>query len=257
MPETNYYPALGQLEEEFNDHMRVFRSGIETSEDLVYWFQKVSVLTLGHVDDDVLKALFVEGSSANAILLGHPATKPRRDPRTEDLEEEVDVVTRQKVESHTFTPAFRRAYRKLKSNANEYLDDDAPAASDDAPPALRPALQELSTRQREVLDEMFQDGGLRDYGELNEWTRDVVAATRAHIPDEYLRGLAMKQREPNLQGALLHSGTFDSETRQNFLQTFAATILLPLFNEAVRDLAQTAGEVADDGSVSSNDTVGV
>ena len=256
MPETDYYPALSQLEEEFNEHMRDFRSGIETSEDLVFWLQRSAVLTLGSLDDDFLFKLFTDGYAANAVILGQPASKPRRDPRKEDLETESDAWVRGQLEAYKFTPAYRRAYNSLKSAANEYTDDSPDRSSSDSPPALRPAIQELDERQREVLDDLFQEGGFDSSAALTEWTRDVVAATRGNISDDRLRSLAMR-RERVLHEALMGKSGFDPRTRHNFLQRVAAFMFLPNFNKAVRDLSQTASEQVDESVGSSNDTVGV
>jgi hypothetical protein len=257
MPDTNHYPALTQLEVEFNEHMREFRDGIETAEDFVYWLQRCSVLTLGCIDDEVLSTLFTDAHAANAILLGQPAQKPRRNPEEEPLETDADAWYRTQVEASIFTPAFRRAYSGLKSNANEYIEEDAAGPDMDAPPALRPAIEELSTRQREVLDALFQDDGFSDEARLSEWSRDVVAATRGYAPDAMLKEMTVQTKGPFLHRTLLRTQNLNQAVRRNYLHTFAARFLLPLFNRAVGDLSRTAGEQADDQPSSTTDTLGV
>jgi hypothetical protein len=272
MSETDYFPALTQVEREFNAHMRQFRSGIETSEDLIYWLHRASVLTLGCISNKSLKRVYTDPAIPSCVLLSQPDEKAQRRGEDEALEKPSDEWVRLKLENQVFTPAFRAAYRKLKTNANEYLDEDSvvSAGSDDAPPALRPALQELSVRQQDALDELFQEGGFDSPAAVSEFKRDLVAATRGHVSGSVLRSMTGDGNGGGnvLYSAILGPGEYEATSplvepkedeclRLRLLRSFTANHLLAPFNEAVRDLAATAGEQAETGSQSSGDTLNV
>lgn len=233
-------PALVQLKRDFDTHIQELRGGIETSEELVFWLHRASVLTLGATPDETLTGL-TQGHVAHAILLGRAATKPRR----EELETEYDSNMRQRVEDYIFNPIFRSAFRELSQTANEYVDGDETASMrpqagrDDAPPALRPAIRALEEEQRDVLERTLQEAGMDSKSDLSDWMRDLVSATRGHISEDFLNGMSGTDRV--LRGAAL--GTkFEEPVRHRFMQMVAAHKLLPAFNSAIRDLSQISTE---------------
>ena len=235
---TPTQPALVQLQRDFNAHIGELRGGIESSHDLVVWLHRASVLTLGATPSDTLTGL-TQGAVAHAILLGPTATKPRRD----EQELSTDKHVRRRVEDYIFTPIFRAAYRELATDANEYLDEEPPELTDHSdarPPALRPAIRELEADQRDVLDRYLAGGGMESREALSDWMRDLVSATRGHIGEDFLDGMAGTDRV--LRSAALGE-RFEEDVRRRYQQWVAAHRLLPAFNAAIRDLSNVSGEV--------------
>lgn len=238
---TNHQPALAQLKYDFDEHMENFRTGVQTSEDLVLWLHKTSVLTLGAIPNKYFTEL-TQGAISSSILLGRSATNPRR----KELETDYDRSVRRRLEDHLFTPTFQSAFVDLRENATEYISEEETTSkldklpAEDKPPALRPALSALQEQQRELLEKSLQDDGFETCADLSDWLREVVSATRGHIREGFVDSVA--GRDPTLRGAYIADGRFEEPTRQNYLQTVAAHELLPACNLAIRDLSSISGE---------------
>lgn len=244
MSEADHSPALSQLEQDFDLHIQEFRGGIPTSEDYVYWLQRLSVLTLGYLENDVLGDLFSDPVAFRAIVTGRPSASAFEDLDISTREHE--RLYRLRVENYLLTPTFQDAYSELKTRANEYVDETGkqPSTYQDLPFALRPSLNQLSRKQRDVLDKLFQDAGFDDREALSDWIRDLVAASRGHVPKKDIH--AFSGRDDHVHDVLLNEDSHEEEVRRNFLEKVAAQFLLRYFNNAVRELGQTAAELSED-----------
>lgn len=248
-------PALSKLEADHDDLVTRLRDGFETSEDLLFWLQEVSVATLGCFPDEDLTDAFVESNSKACLIVGSD--------RHNTLLDEPPGLDHAKwfrlgFEETFLMPAFRQSYRKLRKNANEYVrPEDRPVTRATDPVALRPALEELHDRQRETIEDVLT--GFESDEELLDWVRGLIGASYGQIDRDIITGLRLSDKvardnlrsDPNLQHSL--DGDHESDW---FRKSLVAVQLLPAFNAGVRKLVDRAGEETSEEEEDENGDVG-
>jgi len=248
-------PALSKLEADHDDLVSRLRDGFESSEDLLFWLQEVSVATLGCFPDEDLTDAFVESNSKACLIVG-----PDRHNTLLDEPTDLGAAKRFRLgfEETFLLPAFRQSYRKLRKNANEYVrPEDRPVTRATDPVALRPALEELHERQRETIEDVL--GGFEDEEELLDWVRGLIGASYGQIDRDVITGLRMSDRvsRDNLLSDPSMEYSLDGERGSEwFRKSLVAVQLLPAFNAGVRKLVDRAGEDSAEEEEDENGDVG-
>lgn len=236
---TPTYPALRNLEAAQQQVAEDLRAGFRTEEELFAWLQEVIVVTFGYIRTDTLQAAYGEDSTRKALMTGDGFSL---EPLSEvDISKSACREFRLQFEEMYLNPAFQKAYRDLRANANEYIDaEGAPDPLDsDAPVALRPSLDRLNKRQEAVLQELLD--GFEKEEQILDWGRRLNAATYGELPTEILSGLRSPERP--LRDHLLNGDQeYSTDHEESFRQLFASKYLLPAFNDGVRTITGAAGE---------------
>ena len=260
-----YRPALVKLTNDVDELQSGLYQGFETRREVLEWLQQLAVRTLGEVPQKVFWELsrqfvldqlvdFEQGVLLAALL--RPAVRDR------DLPDDAVDELRERFVATQIRPAYHRAFRELRKDATEYVDESDDDTAHDPRrqrhPAMRPALHELDDWQQQALGELL--GGFDEprailewgsvvehatHGELDEldppeWTDDVDGATVVSGSD----GRDFIERaysEPSARVVLCADGADAAELRE----VFAAFWIVPAFNRGVRVLSGRAGELPD------------
>lgn len=253
-----YRPALRRLTLDADDLVRGgddvpgLEGGFNSRTELVHWEQRLSVRTLGEVPQFIYQGIATQLASADR----RPLVEALLDGDSPSSKE-----TRVRMRRRVVIPAFNRAFRRLRIDATEYLNETDAASGEKSESksqgkatrnpekqsnvAMRPSLEELDTAQQFVLNRLLPDG-LDNRDDILEWGNVVVNAT--HGEPIYL---------PN--GETISVGPFierhhdrvpyvelltDPRLRRP-RQAWAARFLIPTFNAAVREILPTSGELPD------------
>lgn len=237
------YPALRNLEAAQQQVAEELRDGFRETDDLFFWLQDLVVVTFGYVDKQLLDEAYTSHSLRMCLQTGEDFRAVSFD-HLDPIDPKIAREFRLHLEED-LNAVFQKAYRDLRSNANEYVDAEGrpDPVADDAPVALRPSLERLNERQQVVLQELLD--GFEDDEEILDWARRLNAATYGELPQRVITGLRGKERP--LRDNLLNEENLEyaSDHRDQFRYLFAATYLLPAFNDGVRTLTGAAGERSD------------
>lgn len=236
------YPALRNLEKRQQSCAEALRGGFERDKDLFDWSLELIAVSFGYFSNDFLSAfqsdptirLSLLTTEESTINVGGQTRMSQYDRRR----------LRHNIEEMRLTPVFQQAYKDLRANANEYVDPEARVSpstvdekeEDELPIALRPSLQELHDRQKEVLDELLT--GFQKPVEILDWSRKLNAASHGEVPRNLINGLTT--REKSMRGYLL--GTEGAELSEMMRKKFASQCILPAFNNGIRTITGAAGE---------------
>ena len=242
----SHRPALRKLALDLRALRMELLEGFESRRDVLEWSQRLTVRTLGEIDQDWYMELARQfrgdpSSGRERALLSALLTEPNRE---RDLDPEAVAELRERMAAVLLGTSGHRALRELRNDAGEYLDErETGSSSSRHDPriqryiAMRPALDELETYQRRTLADCLD--GLDDRGEILEWGEDLELATHGELPDRFVERC---YREPSTASVLTSTAAADERARE----LFAAYHLIPVFNRGVRDLAGRAGEQPDD-----------
>lgn len=243
-------PALVKLTTDLEALREELLAGFSSRHEVLRWSQRLSVRTLGELPDrwyHEIGAQFrgVPSSEAERTLLSALLTPEHR---ASDISPADAQELRERLFALTIRPAFHRAFRQLRADAGEYLDDDGSESQHTAARqrwvAMRPALDELERYQQRALEELLgdpddpDDGGLEDEAEILSWGSTLELATHGELPQEFV---ARCYREASTADVL----TGDDETAQRARELFWAVHLAPTCNRGVRDLAGRTSEQPD------------
>ena len=239
-------PALVRLKLDLEQLETELYDGFGRRRDALEWMQRLCVRTLGRTRQEFIRGLArqfrgkVDDRRERALLsaLLVPAARDR------DLEPEVVAELRERLAATVLAPAYHRALRHLRKDAGEYIDSSSGDTSGHDPQvqryvAMRPAVDELEANQSAVLEAVLD--GFEEPRDILEWGRDVELATHGEISDQFIRRC---YSEPSTRQMLLSGARADASARE----LFAATYLIPAFNQGVRDLVGRAGEQPDKDS---------
>jgi len=263
-PET-YRPALVKLTDDVEALQSDLYDGFADRRALLEWLQQLSVRTLGEIPQRVFWSFarqfvldqlvgFEQGTLLAAVI--RPAERDRQLP--EDAVEEL----RERFVATQVRPAYHRAYRELRKDATEYVDEtDEDTAHDPGRqrhPAMRPALRELDDWQQRALSELL--AGFDEPREILDWGTTVEHATYGELAEleppawaddfDGASGLSATgerdfiercYREASARAVLCADGVDAAELRE----VFAAFWIVPAFNRGVRVLSGRAGELPD------------
>lgn len=243
-PVGAYRPSLVKLVGDVSNVEDELLAGFPSRRDVLRWSQRLTVRTLGTIDDDFYRAL---GRQFRYEQLGEDGEQRRQgvllaallEPgaRSRELPETGVRELRTRLAAVTIRPASHRAFRVLRKSAGEYIDDSAGAEHDPARQlyvAMRPELTELDDRQADVLAALL-DG----FGELDDvlkWGDDLELATHGEVPEDYIKRCVT---ERSTRRVLLGGSREYGRARE----LIAAYQLIPRFNAGVRVLVDRAVEL--------------
>lgn len=234
-------PALAKLVDDQIEALEQFVEGFDSRADLIRWSGRAIVATVGELPDDWYTELATSRSDLATLI-----TSSRRRAWAADDEpptESAAATYRRALAAEDLVPAFHRGFRKLRWSATEYVNDDGdelkPSPADQAHPAMRPALSELRERQRWALDRALEGFGGRD--DVIAWAIRAMHAAHGELDDALARDL---YRETHTRRMLVVEPE-DAPNGPFFRESLAAIELLPPFNRAAREVAERAGELAE------------
>lgn len=232
-----YRPALVRLTEDVDDVVQDLRAGFASRRAIVEWEQRLAVRTFGQISqrwyEGLARAL---ATSAEPVLT---AVLLSEDARETAVDEAVVEQVRERFAATVIAPAYRRAFRHLRKDAGEYVEDGHAAEHDPFSQqhvAMRPALEELEDWQQRGLSALFD--GLADADGIHTWGQVVQLATHGEISDEFILRC---HRERSTRRVLLDETEHADRTRV----AFAARFLVPAYNAGVSELAGRAGEMPE------------
>jgi len=142
-------------------------------------------------------------------------------------------------------PACSSAVRRLRWSAVEYVSDEDDTLQPDPDvqqhPAMRPALSEIDDRQRWALDRALE--GFDSLDALTVWGQRLTEASYAEIDGDLVTRITVDEAETTRRFLVVGSG--DEDHGPFFRTSFAAGYLLPAFGAAAREVAERAGELAE------------
>lgn len=232
-------PALVTLTRDVRSMQSELLAGLDSRRALLEWLQRLTVRTLGCLGDDFYRRFgrSFRSSETEGVLL---AAVLSEEARSRALDEDVAKELRERLLAKRLDPAFRTAFRHLRKDAGEYIDEagegDAHDPKRQTHVAMRPSLTEIDTYQAEALDRLLD--GLDGGSDVLDWSTVLVLATHGEVEGEFLQRCYL---ESSTRGVLTSIDEVDRGARE----LFAATHILPRFNAGVRDLAGRAGETAE------------
>ena len=243
-------PALVKLSDDLEGLREELMLGFKSRREVLEWLQRLVVRTLGELPSEWIEKFAQEFKGVpederertllSAMLTGSNRTRDMRDAVAKDVRERLYALY--------IRPAYHRAFRQLRADATEYLDDDGDdsqhAAARQRWIAMRPALDELEHYQERALGDLLD--GLEDKTAVLDWGVDLELATHGELPGEFV---ARCYREESTMRML--TGTTPETARGREL--FAATYIVPAYNRGVRELSGRTGEQPD--SVRKEETV--
>lgn len=243
-------PALVKLSDDIEGLREELITGFDSRREILEWLQRLVVRTLGElpskwVDKFADEFKGVPAEREERTLLAALLT---RSNRVRDIDDEVAKDLRERLYALYVRPAFHRAFRELRGDATEYLDDDGTDSQHAAPRqrwiAMRPALDELERYQERALGDLLD--GFDDKSAILDWGVDLELATHGEIPGEFV---SRCYREESTMRMLTGSTPETARGRE----LFAAKYVVPAYNRGVRQLSGRTGEQAD--SVRQEETV--
>lgn len=242
LDEGSYRPALVKLVEDVRDSERQLLAGFDSRRAILLWTQELAVRTLGEMPQDwfyqIARQFRGVPSSAQERTLVSALLRPQS--RTRELDEAKAREFRRQLSAKTIRPAAHRAFRELRADAGEYVDDgsdDQHAPGKQQYVAMRPSIHELHENQRTTLEELLD--GFEDRESILGWGHDLELATHGEMDEEFVTRC---YGERSTRKLLTSTESRDRRGRE----LFAAHYLIPVFNRGVRDLAGRAKEQADE-----------
>lgn len=234
-------PALAKLADDQHDVLLEFLEGFRDRRHLLEWSQRCIVATLGEVEESWPTDLAMNRSDLSVVI-----TSEKRHTWVDDGEaadKSAAKAYRRALAAEDLIPAFRSAYRKMRWNAVEYVNDEddslQPDPSIQRHPAMRPALSEMAERQEWALKRLLD--GLDDHDQLMSWVLRAVEASHGELEGELATDL---YTETHTRRMLVVDGD-DHRHGPFFRESFGATTLLPAFVRAARKLSEKSGELVE------------
>lgn len=245
LPETtNLRAALQKLTSDHVDLVRSFVEGFDSRREFVRWGQRAAVLTLGELSGEWVAERAFSGLDMS-VLVTSSARRRWVDEPSElyPLDRAADI--RRGVVASDVLPACSSAVRRLRWSAVEYVSDEDDTLQPDPEvqehPAMRPALTETHDRQRWALDRALE--GFDSLDALTVWGQRLVTASYAEIPNDLVTRITVDEAETTRRYLVVQPE--DEDHGPFFRESFAAAYLLPAFASAAREVADRAGELAE------------
>ncbi len=248
-PTETHRPALQKLTQDLQMLRQELFDGFRSRRAILDWLQRLTVRTLGQLPQRWYMEMArqfrgrLDGRDQRTLL----AALLRPECRTRDLDEVDARNLRERLYVLTVRPYYHRAFRHLRPDATEYIDQEGDVSGHDPSVqryvAMRPALDEIEEYQRRVFG--FDDhrsntllDGFETKTDIIDWGDDVELATHGEVPE----GLIERCYAERSTRQLLLDDSAQSERAR---ELFAAFHVLPYCNAGVRDLAGRAGEQPD------------
>lgn len=236
-------PALVKLTEDIRGLEAELFAGFGSRREILEWSQRLAVRTLGELPQQWFKEMArqfrgVPKSAEERVLL---SALLQEDARTRDLDESKCRELRRQLSANNIRPAAHRAFRNLRKDAGEYVDNDDSAGTQHNPErqryvAMRPSIDELERDQQQALRDLL--GGFDNREEILSWGHDLELATHGEIGEMFVTNC---YQEKPTRRMLTSERPSDARGRE----LFAAHYVLPVFNRGIRDLAGRAKELPD------------
>lgn len=238
-PENRFTPALDKL----NDDQRQWLNrwtveGYPDRRELILSLHQMQFWSLGRVPD----GWFVNVCSKPVPLSVVITSDNRYEWRENPVDQHTAEKERRQLAAKYIRPAFRAAFRTLRKDAKQYLNEGerVDEATKTEYFAMRPALDELYTKQGTLLVSLLD--GFDDMTDIDDWLSRLDQGTLGELhrvePDFDWK----IHDRPTAQRVLLEDG--DKYEREREL--WAATYLLPAYNRAVSNWAVEAEEHHED-----------
>jgi len=230
------YPALDALNSVQRTALDRFRDeGFADRRAFILWLHDLQFHTLGRIP-----WWWFYDICTNTVALSVVITSEQRQEYRDSISPAEAKNERRRLASKYLRPACRRAYRELRTKADEYLDEDIDFEKSNAF-ALRPALNAYHERQHAALQSFL--AGFDDITALEQWLHNLDRITNGSI-DEVERQLEMQFDVQMVSNKTARrAATSPNDPRyQNVRERIAARWILPATNISARQLALKAGE---------------
>lgn len=231
-----YQPALPTLTRNVRNTRERLLAGFESRRELIRWEQDLCVRTLGQVPqrfyEDIARAFRSDADRALLAVLLQDGVDGIEMPR------DVARSERRRMAAYWVTPAFNSAFRNLRPNAKQYIEDAVDNEHDPTEQphtAMRPALDELADWQDRALEAGLD--GFDTVEAVLRWGDEVHLATHGEIPQDFITRCYIEQ---STRKVLL--GTAPGAAREREL--LCAHFLVPHMNAGIREMTKRAGELA-------------
>ncbi|MFB6179568.1 MAG: hypothetical protein ABEI77_07595 [Halorientalis sp.] len=249
--EGSYRPSLVKLLRDLRELRKNLRSGFESRRAVLDWLRRLTVRELGEVDQhfyhEIGRAFRSPYGDTERTVLSILLTGSER--QREVSSEHVDAI-RGGIEARVITPALEQAYRSLRQDATEYVDDTEDSEHDPSIqrfPAMRPYIAEIEGWQRDCLGRFLD--GFDNRNELLDWYEVFLKATHGErvrvLEDGELVEIEEVGRKLWDETATARVLVSDTDRARYGREIYAATLVIPTFNAGVRDIASKAGELPD------------
>lgn len=232
-------PAVDELADHQEELFEELEEGFADGRGLLLWLHKASVRTLGRIPDEWAVEVLASRYQRAALLGEEIEFGP--DQQMADFE-------RSLMRDDVLLDACIRSTRFMARQAGQYADAETEEQGRKFGPQrwllMRPALDELVTRQRTALERVlaFDDErprGLEDHDDISTWVRSVLRASRG------------------IDGGITREAIWSRWWRQALLgdpthvdlHLDLASDVLSVFNAAIREEAVAADESADEEKV--------
>lgn len=222
------------------------RSGFPGRRQVVQWYQRAVIRTLGRFadDDHVPPRALVRDRSLLEVLITSEERQYYTSKRGQPLSLKHAKDRRSSLEDNHLLPATTRAYNDLRGAAGEYIEvfeDDSDRDPVDFTPesqaniAMRPAFSRLDRLQQRMLTRLW--GGFDDADSLRDWFHDLNSASNGQLDPELSE---RTMTDPSIVSAL--TGANDDIQAQRTRERYAIVEILPAFVAAVESME--TGELA-------------
>lgn len=232
-------PALTKLNNDQQDIIDAVLDGFHSRREIVEWCHSAIIATLGELDDDLFEDVCLSRSWLS-MLIDDRDRRAYWSPGDSCPGDGTALAFRRLFVAREVEPSTRRAFRRLRFEANEYVDDgfESPDPDEQTNPGMRPSLTQLESRQARELRRVL-DG----YADVDDLLEKLVRMYRATYAEHSPTIVSDLIDESHTREYLLASST--SREATEFREAFAVRAILPAFNRAARKLAPRSAELAE------------
>jgi hypothetical protein len=212
--------------------------GVSSRREWLRWLLRFSWLSMGRVDGGWFATA---GRDSSVLVCVITDETERRRYRADPPALEDAAVVRRRLAKKYFRPACRAAFREIRRDAQEYVDEEERVDPRDASMfAMRPSLEWTMQRQRLALRQLL-DGFATDDA-LDRWMHrldDVTLGAIDHVEGDLDWRVEM---ERGAKRVLLEQSTAATEIRADL----ASYLVLPACNYAPQLLLDRAQELKEE-----------
>lgn len=234
-----FTPALNKLSDDQRDWLHHWtRDGYDSRRDLITSVNQMQFWSLGRVPDSWYKGICSKHVLLSVLITSDRRTMWREDP----VDLETAKEERRMLAAKYIRPAFRAAFRELRTDAKQYTNEEERVDSVESQPyfAMRPALNELYERQSRALVQLLD--GFDSMDDVDDWLSRLDGATLGELAKVEPDFDWMIHRRQSNQTVLLG----DTSAYERERELWASVYLLPAYNRAVGVLGHHADEHRED-----------
>lgn len=254
-PVPTVRPALQTLSKQDLRSMReALLDGFGSRTDVLRWLQELTVRTLGRLPTEFYVELarqFRPRRPENQRYWRHADATDRQhgvlldvllepEARCRDLDDAKCREARERCAATFVRPATHQAFRALRKDAGEYIDesdeDTAHNPEEQQHIAMRPFLTELDEYQKRALEDLL--AGFAERKAIIAWGDRLDLATNGELEQRWVERCYKEETTAELLLA-------DGDRAQWAREVVGAVHLLPAFNAGVRDGVGRSAELPD------------